>query len=148
MDSGQVSLDEQAVAELQQEAKRGAARAELVGALGWKKPTGMKLNKIFLHNTILSTVRGPGMKKKIEPHDQVTVRSESKQSQNYQRKVVSGDISHQKLPLINKKHQPGHAEKLQKSKIQQSPVSASTKLLNRAQKLRKEKSKNNCGSRT
>ncbi|XP_013779737.1 uncharacterized protein LOC106464162 [Limulus polyphemus] len=144
MDSGQTSLDDQAVAELQQEAKRGAARAELVGALGWKKPTGMKLNKIFLHNTILSTVRGPGVKKRINPLDEVAVPSESQQSQYYQRKVVSGDIPHQKLPSTNKKHEPGHSEKLQKSTIQQSPVSAATKLLNRAQRLRKEKSKNNC----
>lgn len=41
-----------ATAELLQEAKRGAVRAEVMGPEGWKKCPLPKTNKVFLHNTI------------------------------------------------------------------------------------------------
>ncbi|GLH12787.1 Uncharacterized protein GBIM_17465 [Gryllus bimaculatus] len=51
-----MNLDEIAEQELLNEAKRGAARASVYGALGWQKCPLKPTNKVFLQNILLSTL--------------------------------------------------------------------------------------------
>ncbi|GFS17668.1 hypothetical protein ElyMa_004988300 [Elysia marginata] len=54
-----VALESQAITEILKEVQHGAARAKQYGALAWQKNRVPAVNKTFLHNTLVSTLRKP-----------------------------------------------------------------------------------------
>ncbi|GFN77670.1 hypothetical protein PoB_000417600 [Plakobranchus ocellatus] len=55
----EVALESQAITEILKEVQHGAARAKQYGALAWQKSRVPVVNKTFLHNTLVSTLREP-----------------------------------------------------------------------------------------
>uniref|UniRef100_A0A2R5LC60 Uncharacterized protein n=1 Tax=Ornithodoros turicata TaxID=34597 RepID=A0A2R5LC60_9ACAR len=62
MATSEEELERLAREEILRESRRGAERAKEFGAYGWEKPRIRPANKVFLRNTILSTVRRPQAK--------------------------------------------------------------------------------------
>ncbi|KAG0410085.1 hypothetical protein HPB47_012797 [Ixodes persulcatus] len=56
MAHSEADLERQAMEEILRESKRGAERAKESGAYGWERPRLHPTNKVFLRNTVLSTL--------------------------------------------------------------------------------------------